>query len=279
MTSIEVLGDVGKVELGDGVVGALLVGGGGVGTFGNVGVGDEVGKRVGLDDENGADVRVLDQELADGVDVGLVVGNAAVGDGELAVGGGSSAVTVREIVDDKVSGVGRVGTGLVGRADLFEGALHESVHGDVAVEPLEGGDLGNGRRLNSQAASHGRNGMVVDLGGVVAVGPALNTKEGVASEASSGGSTASNGGGGHRRSGSSGDGLGSAATGNLAGGARDLAGAGRAGGRSPSSGGNLSAGQALGVVRVDLNAGVAGGAASRTRPANATALAPISFVC
>lgn len=119
--------------------------------------------------------------------------------------------------------------------------------------------------------------MVVDLGGVVAVGPALNTKEGVASEASSGGSTASNGGGGHRRSGSSGDGLGSA--GNLGGGgARDLAGAGRAGGRSPSSGGNLSAGQALGVVRVDLNAGVAGGAASRARPADTTALSPISFV-
>lgn len=275
VASVKVLGDVGEVELGDGVVGALLVGRGGVGTLGNVGVGDEVGKRVGLDDKDGANVRVLDQELADGVDVGLVVVDAVVGDGELAVGGGSSAVTVGEIVDDEVSGVGRVGTGLVGGADLLKGALHESVNGDVAVEPLEGGDLGNGGSLSGPGASHGRNGMVVDLGGVVAVGPALNTNEGVASEAGSGGSTASDGGGGHRRSGS-GDGL-TSAGGDLAGGAGGLAGAGRAGGRS-LGGGDLRTGQALEVVGVDLSADVAGGAAGRAVPADTTALGPISSV-
>lgn len=272
VASVEVLSNVGEVELGDGVVGALLVGGGGVGALGNVSVGDKVGKRVGLDDEDGTDVRVLDEELADGVDVGLVVIDAVVGEGELAVGGGSSAVTVGEIVDNEVSGIGRVGTGLVGSADLLEGALHESVNGDVAVEPLEGRDLGNGRGLSGPGASHGRNGMVVDLGGVVAVGPALNTDEGVASEASSGGSTASNGGGGHRGSGG-GDGLVSAAGGDLAGGAGDLASAGRAGGRSLGGGGRT--GQALEVVGVDLRAVVARGAASRARPANTTALAPI----
>lgn len=57
VTTIEVHGDVGKVELGDGVVGALEVGSLSAGALGHVQVGDEVGKRVGLCEEERKMVR------------------------------------------------------------------------------------------------------------------------------------------------------------------------------------------------------------------------------
>lgn len=72
-------------------------------------------------DEEDANVGVLDDHGADGVDVLLVLGNTAVGDGELAVGGGGGAVAVGEVVDDELTGV--VATSLVGTADVGQSAV------------------------------------------------------------------------------------------------------------------------------------------------------------
>lgn len=102
VSGIEIHGDIGQVQLLEGVDRQLLVCGRRAAALLNVHVGDHVGKRIGLNDEDDADVRVLNDVLADPVNVGLVVGRAAVGDGPLAVRGGSSAVTVREVVDHKL---------------------------------------------------------------------------------------------------------------------------------------------------------------------------------
>lgn len=48
VSSIEIHGDVGKVKLGDGVLGQAKISVLGLGTFGNVEISDKVGKRVGL---------------------------------------------------------------------------------------------------------------------------------------------------------------------------------------------------------------------------------------
>lgn len=48
MATVKVHGDVGQVELGDGIVGALEVGGLGTSALGNVEVGNEVGKGIGF---------------------------------------------------------------------------------------------------------------------------------------------------------------------------------------------------------------------------------------
>jgi hypothetical protein len=50
--------------------------------------------------------------LADGVDVGLVVGRAVVRNRELAVRGGGSTVTIRQIIDNQL-GCGVVSTNVV----------------------------------------------------------------------------------------------------------------------------------------------------------------------
>ncbi len=94
VASIEVHGNVGQVELLEGIHGQLLVGRGGAAALGDVHVGDQVGKGVGLNDQDGADIRVLDEERADGADVALVVGGTTAGDGELAVGGSSGTKTM-----------------------------------------------------------------------------------------------------------------------------------------------------------------------------------------
>jgi len=164
VTSIEVHGNVGQVELLEGVDSQLLVGGRSSAALGNAHVGDHVGKRIGLDDEDGADVRVSNEILADAVDVGLVVGSTAVGNGPFAVGSGSSAVTVGKVVDNEVSGLGGVGTGLVGSANVGQGVGEESVDSDVPVEPLEAGNLGNSRSLGGQRRRKAGDGKVVNLG-------------------------------------------------------------------------------------------------------------------
>lgn len=92
MAGVDVHGDVGQVQLLEGVVDALVVGRLRGGALGHGEVRHHVGERVGLDHEDGAHVAVGDELRADGVDVGLVVGHAVVGDGVLAVGGGGGAL-------------------------------------------------------------------------------------------------------------------------------------------------------------------------------------------
>ena len=91
VTSIEVHGHMRKVELLEGIDGQLLVGSRRSAALRDVHVGHHVGKRVGLNDQDGADVGVLHKDLADGVDVGLVVGGAIAGNSEFAVGGSGRA--------------------------------------------------------------------------------------------------------------------------------------------------------------------------------------------
>lgn len=50
-------------------------------------------------DERHGDIGVLLEDGGDGVDVGLVLVDAVVGDGVLAVGGQSSTITVGQVVD------------------------------------------------------------------------------------------------------------------------------------------------------------------------------------
>ena len=91
MASIEVHAHVGEVELLQGIDGQLLVGGGRSAALRNVHVGDHVGEGVGLDDQDGADVGVLHENLADGVNVRLVVGGTSVRNRKFSVGGSGGA--------------------------------------------------------------------------------------------------------------------------------------------------------------------------------------------
>ena len=102
VASVEVHSDVGQVELLEGVDSQLLVGGGRAAALLDAHVGHHVGQGIGLNDQEHADIRVGDEVLADGVDVGLVVGSTVRGNSELAVGGGGSAVTVGKIIDDNL---------------------------------------------------------------------------------------------------------------------------------------------------------------------------------
>lgn len=70
------------------------------------------------DDEDGADIRVFDEQRSDLVNVSLVLLLAAVVDCILAVGRGSSAITVREVIDDKLSRV--IASGRIGRSDVCQ---------------------------------------------------------------------------------------------------------------------------------------------------------------
>lgn len=76
------------------------------------------------DDQDGVHIRVLEKLSADRVNVLLVVGNTAVGDGVLAVTGKSSAVTVRKIVNDKDTGNGWVSTSRVLGLDVCQVSAH-----------------------------------------------------------------------------------------------------------------------------------------------------------
>lgn len=131
VASIKVHGHVGKVQLLHGVDGEGLVGGCGVGALRDTHVGDHVSKGIWLDDEDDLDIAVLHYVTADGINVVLVLGNTTVGDGPLAVGGKSGAVTVWEIVDNKVGN------------DLLGGA--GSVYGrNIAEVGVKRWDLGHG---------------------------------------------------------------------------------------------------------------------------------------
>lgn len=66
MASIDVHGDVGKVELLEGIGDTLAVAGGGVLAGLEVGVGDQVGERIGLNDESNGGVGVLLEDGDDG---------------------------------------------------------------------------------------------------------------------------------------------------------------------------------------------------------------------
>ncbi|KAI6749548.1 hypothetical protein HG530_014962 [Fusarium avenaceum] len=110
VTGVEVHGDMGEVKLLDGVDGELLVGRLGLGTLGSA--------------QDGADVRVLLKNALDLGNVGLVLVLAVVVKGVFSVGSSGSAVALRKIVDNKLTGV--VGTSLVGLGDISEGVLHQT---------------------------------------------------------------------------------------------------------------------------------------------------------
>ena len=225
------------------------------------GVGQQKGRTEPLtNNQNDADIRILDNIGADGVDVSLVLGNTAVGDGELSIGGSRGAVPVGKVIDDEDTGVGRVGTGIVGGADVGESGFHLGDLG-LGIHPHEGRNLGDGRGLGNERTRERRDGEVVDLGGVVGVGPHLDTRERVALPGGGAGAYGGLRGGG---SGSRGDP-----------GRRSLD---RALGARGSAGGgglgSLRVGETLEIPVVLLNAGVAGSAASSARPADTATLAP-----
>lgn len=89
-----------------------------------------MGDKVVTDDQENANVRVLENHGADGVDVLLVLGNAAVSNGVLAVRGGGSAVAVGKIVDDELAGVvsaSGVGLANIGQCGVYQGNLGAGV--------------------------------------------------------------------------------------------------------------------------------------------------------
>ena len=112
VASVEVHGHVRQVQLLERIHGQLLVCRGGAAALLDAHVGHHVGKGVRLNDQEHANVRVLDDHLADTVNVALVVGRAAVCDRPLAVGRSRSTVTVGEVVDDQL------GLSSVSRTDL-----------------------------------------------------------------------------------------------------------------------------------------------------------------
>jgi hypothetical protein len=83
------------------------------------------------DDERDGSLGVLLEDGGDGVDVGLVLGEAVVGDGVLAVGSQRCAVAVGQVVDYESANDGRVGAGGVLGFDVGQVGVH-------------GGNLGGG---------------------------------------------------------------------------------------------------------------------------------------
>jgi len=143
VAGVDVGAYVGEVEVLDGVLDAGGVGGLGVLALLDVQVGDEVAETVGLcgkllvgtggietfffrltDDERHGDVGVLLEDGGDGVDVGLVLVDAVVGDGVLAVGGQSGTITVGQVVDYEGANDGRRGAGGVLRFDVGQVGVH-----------------------------------------------------------------------------------------------------------------------------------------------------------
>lgn len=101
VSGVKVHDDVGKVERLHGVDSGGLVDCFGIGALLHVQVRDKIGETVGLIDKSELDIGVGLDLSSDGVDVLLVERGTVVGDGELAVGSKSSAVTVGQVVDDK----------------------------------------------------------------------------------------------------------------------------------------------------------------------------------
>lgn len=68
-------------------------------TFGNIRVGNKVTETVGFDDKSNLCRGVLLDNSSDGINVCLVLGETIVCDSQLSIGGQSSAITVRQIID------------------------------------------------------------------------------------------------------------------------------------------------------------------------------------
>lgn len=128
MASVNVHGHVGQIERLKSILDTLIVRGLCIGALGHVEIGHHVGETVGLDHKQNADIAEGGELHLDCVDVGLVVGHAIVGNAILAIGGGGSAVSVWEIVNDKQPCVSGRGASCVGRADVAEGLSHQSGH-------------------------------------------------------------------------------------------------------------------------------------------------------
>lgn len=90
---------------------------------------------MGLTDHEGhGGLGVLLDDGGDGVDVGLVLVQAVVGDGVLAVAGKGGAVSVREIVDDECAHDRRGSAGRVLGLDVGEVGVHSrDLGGGVAA--------------------------------------------------------------------------------------------------------------------------------------------------
>ena len=167
VTGIHVHGNVLKVEILQGVSNSSLVRRGGVRAFLHAEVGDQVGKTVRLDDEDDVDIRVSLDLSGDGINVGLVVRQAIVGDAVFSVGSQSSAVAIRKVVDDKLAHVWWVRTGLVQSLNVGEVFAHnwDLVRG---VHPEEGADVvGNLAGGSLEATSQAWDCIRVDLTGVL----------------------------------------------------------------------------------------------------------------
>jgi hypothetical protein len=67
--------------------------------FGNIRVGDQVAETVRFDDKSNLCRGVLLDNSSDRIDVCLVLGETIIGDGQLSVGGQSSAITIGKIID------------------------------------------------------------------------------------------------------------------------------------------------------------------------------------
>lgn len=124
MTSIDVHRHIRQIQLLKCILNAFIVRRLRIRTLGHVEVGDHVRQTVGLDNKQGADVAERGELHLDCVDVGLVVGDAVVGNAVLAIGGGGRAITVREIVDNEQTRVGRRRALGVGSADITERLGH-----------------------------------------------------------------------------------------------------------------------------------------------------------
>jgi hypothetical protein len=137
-------------------------------------------------DEGHGDLGVLLEDGGDGVNVGLVLGEAVLGDLVLAVGGQGRAVTVGEVVDHEGAHDWGRSAGGVLRFDVGQVCIHGwDLGGGVTVydqhssfwscrlnnlQPNIGAGVGNLACLGLQAGGQRRNGQRVDLGGVVRVG-------------------------------------------------------------------------------------------------------------
>jgi hypothetical protein len=117
-------------------------------------------------DEDDADVGVLLENTLDLGNVGLVLVLAIVVEGVFSVGGSGSAVTLRKIVDNELTGI--VGTSLVSLADISKGVLHET---DVLKGVPENISKGFHMECISETYIHWKEGTSATLAAAVAMAP------------------------------------------------------------------------------------------------------------
>ena len=127
---------------------------------------------------------VLLDDSGDGVNVFLVLGETAVSNLVLAIGGKSRAVAVRQVVDNESAHDRRGGTGGVLRLDVREVSVHgRDLGGGVTVngqclilkgnsgssnlQPHERADFGDSAGLGHQARRQRRNGERLNLRSII----------------------------------------------------------------------------------------------------------------